>query len=305
MALFRRLFGGGDDARTSTVTPTPREMVTELVVAEAADDGEQIVEVEVVGESYRQDALAAIAGPKGFDGKEHFVGVTLRCEPTNEHDANAIRVECHGQLVGFVSRDHAVMISPALQQSCGGVIEARGLIVGGWDRGDGDVGSYGIRAWISQRDVDRIGVRPDDLDPSLRARWPEPPAVARGEARISPTAEDVDAGRGSGVTVTCEEHYQDTIAAAMPPGWNPDRTWPLLVDLGVVDANPHTKHRTPCIEVRIAGAPIGYFTPKMTDRHRPSIEAAAARAERVTALSTVSRREKGGTEIWRVRVAIV
>jgi hypothetical protein len=168
MALFRKFFGGGD-ARTSTVMPTQREVTTDLVVSEAAaDNDEQIVEVDVVGESHRQDALAAIAGPKTFDAKEYLVGVTLRCEPTNSYDGNAIRVECHGQLVGYISRDHASMISPEMQQSCGGAIEARGLVVGGWDRGNGDVGSYGIRAWISQRDVDRLGVRADNLDPRPR-----------------------------------------------------------------------------------------------------------------------------------------
>jgi hypothetical protein len=91
----------------------------------------------------------------------------------------------------------------------------------------------------------------------------------------------------------------------MPPEWNPTRTWPVLVDLGVVDANPHTTHGTPCVEVRIDDATVGYFTPKMTERHRVSIEAAAARAERVTAMSTVSHGQKGGTAIWRVQVAIV
>ena len=33
-----------------------------------------------------------------------FVGTSLRCEPTNEYDANAVRVEVMGQLFGYVAR---------------------------------------------------------------------------------------------------------------------------------------------------------------------------------------------------------
>ena len=90
----------------------------------------------------------------------------------------------------------------------------------------------------------------------------------------------------------------------MPAGWNPERTWPMLVELAIVDANPHTKHGTACVEVRVDGDCVGYFTPKMTDRHRAPIETAAARNDRVTAAGTV-RGAKGGTMIWRVGVAML
>jgi hypothetical protein len=78
-----------------------------------------------------------------------------------------------------------------------------------------------------------------------------------------------------------------------------------VVELAIVDANPHTKHATPCVEVRVDGECVGFFTPKMTDRHRAAIENAASRGDRVTAAGTVSRREKGGATIWRVGVAML
>ena len=136
MALFRKSAG----ART-----TRREADALEVSIDASERGDTIAEIEVHGESFRQGELAALAGPKTDEGKNERVGVTLRCEPTNEHDCNAIRVEVMGQLVGYVAREQAIGLSPAMQGACGGAPEAQGLIVGGWKYADGDEGPYGIR----------------------------------------------------------------------------------------------------------------------------------------------------------------
>jgi HIRAN domain len=292
-----------------------REMATQELRAAANEDHEELVEiVEIVGESYRQDALASLAGQKDAEGKHKIVGAVLRCEPKNEHDANAIRAEVMGKHVGYVSRETAKFLSPAIQQACGGALEARGLIVGGWKSESRDdhgryvevsEGSYGIRIWITEHDAERLGMRPDALDPGLRPHWPDAPQPVHGEQRLSPTKADVDAGRyGSVVTVTCEEHYQNAIEAAMPPGWDPQRTWPLLVDLAVAASNPHTKRGTPCIEVRSGDRTIGYLTPKMSDRHMAPIQACVKSGRRATATATASRGSKGGLMLWRIKVQL-
>ncbi len=74
------------------------------------------------------------------------------------HDHNAVRVEVMGQLVGYIAGDEAALFSPAMQRVCGGVLEARGLIVGAWRNPDSEW-SYGIPVWVTQRDMDRFGVR--------------------------------------------------------------------------------------------------------------------------------------------------
>jgi hypothetical protein len=294
--LLERLFSRGQ-----AESPV-REMAAQEVRQTAPDEVGDLVEVEVVGEGFRQDALAAIAGPKQPEGKQMLVGATLRREPTNAHDANAVRVEVMGTLLGYVSRALAEVLSPAIERACGGILEARGMIVGGW-RDEDSEGHYGIRVWITQQDAARLGLRADAIDWRLRPRWPEPPAVQSGERRLSPTRADLDAEHyGSTVTVTCEEHCQDTIATSMPEGWDPDRTWPLLVDLAVAEANPYTKHGTPCIEVRYRANPVGYFTPKMTERHLAAVQACADNGERATALGQVARGTKGGATIWRIKV---
>lgn len=264
-----------------------------------------LVELHIVGESYRQDALAAVSGPKGTVGKEMPVEVTLRCEPTNQYDEHAIRVEVTGQHVGYVARDQAALLCKPLTAASRGVIEAQGLIVGGWRDGDSE-GHYGIRVWITRADADRLGIKPEALDPSLRPAlpWPTLPTVQQGERRLSPTAADIDAEHwGAEVTVTCEEHYQATILAAMPEGWD-NRSWPLLVDLRMAPSNPHAKAEGPWVEIGIAESPIGFFTPAMTERYRALVEETAAAGLRATAAAHAFQGAKGGATFWRVKVSM-
>jgi len=284
-------------------------MATDEVRAESDDGDGEVIELEIVGESYRQEALAGIAGPKEPDGKLERVGVSLRCDPQNPYDANAIRVEVMGQHVAFVSRSQAAVLAPAITTTCRGVLEARGMIVGGWlDRSGGVVseGHYGIRVWLTQRDAQRLGIRADDLVEKPPQPWPDPPALATNERRMSPTEADCEAQRfGSSVTVTCEEHYQAAIEAAMPAGWNSARSWPLLVDLVMAESNPHRHAARPCVEVRHGASTIGYLTPKMTDRYTEAITSCVSAGQRATAMAITSKDTKARTVIWQVTVTLL
>jgi hypothetical protein len=122
------------------------------------------------------------------------------------------------------------------------------------------------------------------------------------ECRADPTNGAI--ARASAVTVTCEEYYQPTIEAAMPPDSDPDRGWPLVCDLAVMPRNPHSKDTCCSIEVRVGDAPVGYLTPKMTERYRSIVQECTERGERSTALATVRRGTKSGESIWRVKVHI-
>ena len=96
MGFIRKFFGGSNAA--------PAQIAYEEVHAEATERGDTLVELNIVGEAAYQDALARIAGPKDADGKHTGVGVTLRCEPANTYDRNAVRVEVMGQLLAYVAR---------------------------------------------------------------------------------------------------------------------------------------------------------------------------------------------------------
>jgi hypothetical protein len=129
-------------------------------------------------------------------------------------------------------------------------------------------------------------------------------ARAPDESQRPATSGTGTAERATSVTVTCEEHYQPTIEASMPLDRDADRGWPLLCDLALVPRNPHTKSAGSCIEVRIGDAPVGYLTPKMTERYRAHVQECADRGERAAAAATVRRGAKSGATIWRVTVHI-
>jgi hypothetical protein len=123
---------------------------------DASADGFDLVEIETKGASFRQHDYVGIAGDKHNIGKHQLVGVALRCEPANPVDPNAVRVEVMGRLVAYVKRRDAAILAPLLRDTCGGAIEARGLIVGGWKNDDSE-GFYGVRVWLTSNDMRRLG----------------------------------------------------------------------------------------------------------------------------------------------------
>lgn len=125
-------------AATSSASPPPTP---------AATAGRMLrfdTSIEVVGESNYQAALLAVSGGKTPDGPaqtEHLA--QLVAEPSNPYDRNAVRVEIDGRLVGYLPRQFAGRLSAVLREIEGpAMCQAR--ITGGWDRGGGDTGSFGV-----------------------------------------------------------------------------------------------------------------------------------------------------------------
>ena len=104
-------------------------------------------DVEVFGEANYQDALAQACGGRQAEGVMHRCVATLRAEPENPYDSNAIRVEIDGRLVGYLSRRAADAFTPVADRlaRAGQVGTCDAIINGGWDRGDGDTGHFGVR----------------------------------------------------------------------------------------------------------------------------------------------------------------
>jgi hypothetical protein len=114
VGIFKRLV----DRQHVAASPTGEVVAQIRLDADEIGDGD-LFEIEIVGESFCQSEPQRIAGPKGVDGKHHSCGVTLRCEPSNKHDANAIRLEVMGMKVGHVARDTAARLSPAINYVAG------------------------------------------------------------------------------------------------------------------------------------------------------------------------------------------
>jgi hypothetical protein len=104
-------------------------------------------ECEVVGESKYQQELERIAGGRTEDSAELRKRAVLALEDDNPHDAKAVCVRIDGQRVGYLSRKMARAYRQQLakQQLPIGHYYCDALIVGGWNRGRGDRGHFGVR----------------------------------------------------------------------------------------------------------------------------------------------------------------
>lgn len=196
---------------------------------------------EVVGESHYQPALELAAGGRCEDGPvQCLVTAQLVAEPTNPHDPAAVQVRVDGNCVGYIPRGETYQFHPMLHafREAGQPATCRAWLKGGWDRGDGNRGSFGI-------DLDlRI-----ELDGSIRGY----------------TAEDGFLPSGYSVNVVGEEHCQDLIATL-------HTGQPFVAELVEADSDPlRPKVQGPLVLVMVNGEQVGALTPKMSERYLPLI----------------------------------
>jgi hypothetical protein len=116
-------------------------------------------DLEVKGEASYQEALALVAGPKTEEGHNTPATAVLVREPNNPYDPNAIAVYATARngtavQVGYVNGPEAQKLAPALDRLAaeGITVGLEGTVVGGWNRGGGDEGSYGI--WLKYDPAD-------------------------------------------------------------------------------------------------------------------------------------------------------
>lgn len=99
----------------------------------------------VAGESFHQDALAAICG--GHNRYGHWTECTAHLvrEPTNPHDANAVRVEIAGKLVGYLPGRKAASYALSAPKPKALPESVPAVITGGWRTNQHDAGHFGVR----------------------------------------------------------------------------------------------------------------------------------------------------------------
>ena len=137
MTLFDRIF-----RRARPIEPLPSPSIEHVRSAGPRDrfllEGHETL--EVVGESHYQDALWRLVGGNNGERVRYDVQAVLEPEPTNPYDANAVRVFVDAHLVGYLSREDAVVYLPGLRaliERFGCAIGLGGVIVGGGLRPDG------------------------------------------------------------------------------------------------------------------------------------------------------------------------
>jgi hypothetical protein len=139
--------------------------------------------VDVVGESAYQGTVEVIAGGRTPDGaarRDHTA--VLLPEPTNRYDSWAVRVvvvpyggSTGSGLVGYLSREDAVAYRPLIDRlaAVGRIVGCAASLTGGWDRGLGDRGHFGVRLHIA---TPPAAMRELEGDPScLGPAWESAP----------------------------------------------------------------------------------------------------------------------------------
>jgi hypothetical protein len=99
-----------------------------------------------VGEPHYQTALNSIVGGKTEDCYE----IRKRCtahSDSNPYDNKAVAVSIEGEIIGHLDRKLARQFRVRMKEAGveGHPAVCRALISGGWNRGDGDEGHYGVR----------------------------------------------------------------------------------------------------------------------------------------------------------------
>lgn len=74
------------------------------------------------------------------------VSVTLAREPGNKYDKNAIVATVEGHVVGYINRDVAAVVSPALDGVGVSQITVCGIVRGGYTRRK----NFGVHIWLDK-----------------------------------------------------------------------------------------------------------------------------------------------------------
>jgi len=107
--------------------------------------------VDVVGESQWQAHIARVVGGKRDEGYKDEYVAQLAFD-NNPHDANAVVVLIDAHPVGWIARGDAANVRNEINaiNPEGLPVTCKAKIVGGWDRGDGDEGHFGVKLSLSR-----------------------------------------------------------------------------------------------------------------------------------------------------------
>jgi hypothetical protein len=104
--------------------------------------------LDVIGESHYQRALEHVCGGRTEASQDRVVTAVLILEDDNPYDSQAVCVTIDEWTVGYLPRQKARVFRARLRREGirGDEFECRANIRGGWDRGDGDRGFFGV--WL-------------------------------------------------------------------------------------------------------------------------------------------------------------
>lgn len=111
--------------------------------------------MNVAGESFYPESFVALVESRSEDGVNIEKRAQLTLQDDNPHDKYAVRVTIDGHPVGHLSREHARAFRRTVrygQLAEHETFECAAIICGGWDRGDGNAGHFGVRLDLNLED---------------------------------------------------------------------------------------------------------------------------------------------------------
>lgn len=110
--------------------------------------GREQFQINVAGESFYPDSFAVLVGARTRDGIAFPARAQLTLDDENVHDRNAVKVTVDGHQVGHLPREAAKAFRRTVRYgelAEHETFECAALINGGWDRGGGDSGNFGVK----------------------------------------------------------------------------------------------------------------------------------------------------------------
>ncbi len=208
--------------------------------------------LHVVGESYHQEALEVIAGPKTPDGPSTTrMTAQLVLDQRNPVDPDAVAVFIALHHVGYVEAGLALEIGEVVEtiNESGRPATCRARVTGGWDRGADDTGSYGVVLEVA--------------DPA-RPRSSTDPVFAAARGRLN---------------ITGEEACQEFLRIRLGSGWRHVFTAVLQFEGSEVG-------------VWYGSILVGRLTDKMSARYAPLVSHVAAEGWPLTCSARIKRGKK-------------
>jgi len=123
----------------------------------------------VRGESYRPKTLLSLAGPPCEKGYLVPVKVVIRRDPNNKYDSNALRAEVKGNLVGYIAKEVAAQLSPALDRVRCEKFSVAGVIRGGSLKAP----NLGCHVWMKRRlSLGPVITLMPEIEEQFEVSWP-------------------------------------------------------------------------------------------------------------------------------------
>ncbi len=242
----------------------------------------------MVGESHYQEALARVVGGHQRNGVQYPCVAVLEPEPNNPYDSEAVVVKVGGATVGYLSRGdaraHRALVDKTITTSGAASVHAR--IVGGWDRGAHDVGSFGCELYFAEE------TRRDPVEEQRR------------QAMMYPSPDEIRLRGSATLSVSNEEHYQAALLAATRGADLSTYTYPVVAELVEIATSPHAKKDSgPVLEVRVDDATVGHLTPAMSTRLSRMTGRARSEHKRLTCSASIFQGAKSGQPILEIRLS--